>query len=136
MILFAFVVAPTAFRVLPGTEVAGQMIGPVLRVIHLFGIGAALALAGLAGALGRHVWLIGLPVLLAAAFAYSEFVVSAELAGVLPHDLGGPSPEEASARFATLHRLSMLIFTGVGFGAASLVIGHVAADRSATGRWG
>ena len=135
MILFAFVVAPTAFGVLPGADVAGQLIGPVLRSIHLFGIGAGIVLAGLALALRRPPWLVVLPIVLAAAFAYSEYVVTAELSGVLPHDLGDPSPEERAARFATLHRLSMVIFTAVGLGAAALVFGHVRADERAAGRW-
>jgi hypothetical protein len=136
MLLFAFVIAPTAFRVLPGAEVAGQMIGPVLRAIHLIGIAAGLSLALLAWALGRRRWLIVLPLLLAAAFAFSEFFVTAQIAGVLPHDLGGPGPEERAARFAALHRLSMIIYTVVGLGAAAVGAGHVHADRSGPGRWG
>lgn len=135
MILFAFVVAPTAFAVLPGGEAAGQVVGPVLRAIHLFGIAAGCALAGLALALGRRPWLWALPLALSAACAYSEFVITAEITGVLPHDLGGPSPEERAARFATLHRASMIIFTAVGLGAAALVFGHVQADASDRGRW-
>ncbi len=136
MILFAFVVAPTAFGVLPGAEVAGSLVGPVLRVIHLFGIGAGLVLAALAWRLQRAHWLRVLPLVLAAAFAYSEFVVTAEISGILPHESGGPSPEEQAARFAFLHQLSMVIFTAVGLGAAALVFGHVRADGGGAGRWG
>ncbi len=135
MILFAFVVAPTAFGVLPGADVAGSLVGPVLRAIHLFGIGAGLVLAGLAWLLGRPRWLIVLPLVLAAACAYSEFSVTAEISGVLPHESGGPSPEDRAARFALLHRLSMGIFTVVGLGAAALVFGHVRADRGGGGHW-
>jgi len=136
MLLFAFVVAPTAFRVLPGAEVAGQMIGPVLRAIHLIGIAAGLSLAMLAWGLGRRRWLILLPLLLAAACVFSEFVVTARIAQVLPHELGGAGTEEGAARFAALHRLSMLIYTAVGLGAAAVGAGHVHADRSGPGRWG
>ena len=136
MLLFAFAVAPTAFKVLPGAEVAGQVIGPVLRSLHLFGIAAGVILAVLALALRRQRWLIVLPILLAAASAYSEFVVTGEMSGVLPHDLGGPGPVERAARFAILHRLSMGLFTAVGLGAGALVIGHVRADRGGSGRWG
>jgi hypothetical protein len=135
MILFAFVVAPTAFAVLPGGESAGQVVGPVLRAIHLFGIAAGCVLAGLALGLGRRTWLWVLPLVLAAACAYSEFVITAEISGVLPHDLGGPSPAERAARFATLHRLSMILFTLVGLGAAALVFGHVHSDAGESGRW-
>lgn len=135
MVLFAFVVAPTAFGVLPGAELAGQLVGPVLRAIHLFGIGAGLVLAGVAAALGRPRWLIVAPLLLAGACAYSEFVVTAAMSGVLPHDAGGPTPEDHAARFAHLHRLSMVLFTAVGLGVAALVVGHVRADRGGSGRW-
>lgn len=134
-LLFAFSVAPTAFRVLPGAEMAGQMVGPVLRSLHLFGLVAGLVLAALAWALDRPRWLIALPLLLAAACAFSEFVVTAEISGVLPHELGGPGPEERAARFALLHRLSMAIFTLVGLGAAATAAGHVYADRDGPGRW-
>ena len=136
MLLFAFVVAPTAFRVLPGAELAGQMIGPVLTTIHLIGIAAGLALALLAWALGRRPWLIATPLLLAAACAFSEFFVTAQIAGVLPHELGGPGPAERAERFATLHRLSMVIFTAVGLGAGAIGVGHAHADRDGPGRWG
>jgi hypothetical protein len=122
--------------VLPGAELAGQMIGPVLRTIHLVGIFAGLALAVLAWALGRRPWLIVLPLVLAAACAFSEFFVTAQIAGVLPHELGGPGPEERAARFAMLHRLSMLIYTAVGLGAGAIGVGHVHVDRDGPGRWG
>ena len=65
--------------------------------------------------------LIVWPLVLAAACAYSEFAVTAEMSAVLPHDAGGPSPAEQAARFAFLHRLSMAIFTAVGLGAAAVV---------------
>lgn len=136
MLLFAFVVAPTAFRVLPGADVAGQLIGPVLRSIHLFGIGAGLALAAIAWGLDRSRWLILLPLLLAAACAFNEFYVTGQLSNVLPHEMGGPGPAERAARFASLHRLSMVVYTGIGLGAAATLIGHARADRDGTGRWG
>ena len=47
--LFAFVVAPTAFRVLSTPGDAGQLVGPVLRALHLYGLGAGAALG-----LGTH----------------------------------------------------------------------------------
>ncbi len=136
MILFAFVVAPTAFGVLPGAEVAGSLVGPVLRAIHLFGIAAGVVLAACAWQLDRARWLRFFPLVLAAASAYSEFVVTGEISGLLPHDAeAGRTPDQA-ARFAFLHQLSMVIFTGVGLGAAALVFGHVWADRTGSGRWG
>ena len=42
-LLFGGVVAPTAFRTLPSTEVAGLLIGPVLTWLHLYGAAAGIA---------------------------------------------------------------------------------------------
>ena len=44
--LFALVIAPTAFRELPSGEIAGQLVGPVLRVLHYYGIVALFLNAG------------------------------------------------------------------------------------------
>ena len=52
-VLFALVIAPTALRVLPGSQAAGQLIGPVLESLHLYGIAAGVALAGLSLLLRR-----------------------------------------------------------------------------------
>jgi len=38
LIFFAFVVAPIAFGVLPGTHMAGTVVGGTLRVLHLMGL--------------------------------------------------------------------------------------------------
>ena len=50
--MFALVVAPTAFGAL-SAEQAGQVVGPTLRTLHLYGLLAGLALAGIGFALGR-----------------------------------------------------------------------------------
>ncbi len=38
LIFFAFVLAPTAFHVLPNTELAASVVGPSLTVLHWMGI--------------------------------------------------------------------------------------------------
>ena len=38
LIFFAFVLAPTAFHILPTTELAGSIVGSCLRVLHLIGL--------------------------------------------------------------------------------------------------
>ena len=42
---FGVLVAPLAFRLLPTTEIAGKLIGPVLTALHLYGAAAGLGLA-------------------------------------------------------------------------------------------
>ena len=115
-ILFAFVVAPTAFRVLPGSEVAGQLVGPILDTLHLSGIGAGVALAVLAG-LGRQGSLrLGLPLLLAVICAVSQFGITAAIDAVRPEAFGPNANAEAAASFAQLHEWSRNLYglTGVG----------------------
>ena len=63
-LLFGAVVAPTAFRVLPSTEVAGSLVGPVLEALHLYGAAAGALLALVTVALGRGPLLIVLPLLM------------------------------------------------------------------------
>ena len=70
--LFALVIAPTAFRELPSGEIAGQLVGPVLRVLHYYGIVAGVSLFAIAFAL-RHVSItIALPLLLTALCVASQ----------------------------------------------------------------
>jgi uncharacterized membrane protein len=38
LVFFAFVLAPTAFRVLPTKELAGSIVGATLRELHLLGL--------------------------------------------------------------------------------------------------
>ena len=63
--LFSFSVATAAFQVLPSSELAGDLVGQVLRTVHLSSIAAGLGLAILARALGRGRLAVGLPLLLA-----------------------------------------------------------------------
>ena len=72
--LFALVVAPTAFRVLPSTEIAGTLVGPVLEALHLYGAAAGLLLALLAWRLGRGPLLCLLPLVLTVACLYLSLI--------------------------------------------------------------
>jgi hypothetical protein len=49
--LFALVIAPTAFRVLPSGDIAGALVSPVLRTLHLYGVLAGAVLFAIAFAL-------------------------------------------------------------------------------------
>jgi hypothetical protein len=129
-LLFALVVAPTAFRVLPSPEAAGSLVGPVLDVLHLYGAAAGLALAALALGLRRGPLRIALPLLMAAACLYSQFGVSAELAEIRHLAFGPQGSEAVAARFNALHRVSMEIYSGVLLAALALVGLHAASDVS------
>ncbi len=126
--LFAFVIAPTAFRVLPSTEVAGSFVGPILQTLHLFGTGAGLALVFLGWSLDRDRLLVLLPGALAVACLMSEFGLTASITDVLPHLLGPASGPDDAARFDLLHRMSRLLYGLVGAGLLVLVALHARAD--------
>ena len=55
---FALVVALAAFRVLPSSALAGQVVDAVYTPLQLYGVGAGIVLAGFASALRRSRWLV------------------------------------------------------------------------------
>lgn len=127
-LLFALVVAPTAFRVLPSTPVAGSLVGPVLDALHLYGAAAGLALAVLALLLRRGWLRIALPLAMSAACLISQFGVSAALAEIRDQAFGPGGSEMVAAHFTRLHRISMTIYSVVLLGALALVALHAASD--------
>lgn len=127
--LFSAIVAPTAFRVLPSAEVAGTLIGPTLRALHLFGAGAGLVLAVLAGVLGRGPRLIAIPLIMSALCLYTHFGVSAEISELRLLAFDPEGNAGSAARFHQLHRVSVGIFTGLGAAAVLLLVLHARADR-------
>jgi hypothetical protein len=58
----------------------------------------------------------------------SQFGVTAAISEVRPDSIGPDTAEDAAARFAALHRWSMLLFGLIGSGAIALVVMHVRAD--------
>lgn len=134
--LFGAVVAPTAFRVLPTTEMAGALVGPMLRALHLYGACAGVALALLARALGRGPLCVGLPFLLAALCLYSEFGITAEISEIRDLAFGPEGSAKASARFQSLHRRSVAVFASVGVGALVLLGLHARAESPPRGERG
>jgi hypothetical protein len=127
-VLFAFVVAPTAFRVLPTTQVGGQLVGPVLRALHLYGAGAGVALAALAWGLARSGVGLWIPLAMSALCLVSHFGVTAQIEAIRPLVFGPAGSPEIAARFQLLHRLSMGIYTAVGGAGFLLVAIHARAD--------
>lgn len=125
--LFAALVAPTAFRVLP-QELAGRMVSPILEALHIYATGAGVALAALAQGLGRSLLLRVLPLALAGVCLYSQFGLTSRIAEI--HDLafapeGNPT---ALVEWGELHAFSMTLFTAVWAGGLLLVGLHAHAD--------
>ncbi len=127
--LFSTIVAPTAFRVLPNTEIAGTVIGPTLKALHLFGAAAGLILALLARMLGRSPRLITIPLLMGALCLYSHFGVSAEMSELRALAFGPEGSPDSAVRFHQLHRVSVAIFLSLGIAAVTLLVLHARADQ-------
>lgn len=106
---FAFVVSRIAFKVLPG-NVAGDLAGALLAVLHLGGAVAALLCAGALMGLGRRGAVVALPVLLALVAVASELLLSPEIATLRPSTLGAANTEDTQTRFRLLHGLSLGLF--------------------------
>jgi len=128
--LFAFVVARTAFRVLPSTQIAGQLVAPVLASLHLYGAAAGIALAGLAWALARRGIAIWLPLAMSALCLVSHFGVTAQIEAIRDLAFGPEGTQEIALRFQHLHRLSMGLYTAVGLGGYALLWVHARADAA------
>ncbi len=127
-LLFGAVIAPTAFKVLPSTQLAGDLVGPVLMKLHLYGAFAGIALALVSKALGRGALLVAAPIALSALCLYSHFGVSAELAEIRGVSFGPDATAEIVARFGVLHRISLAVFIGVGISVTALIGFHARED--------
>lgn len=127
-LLFGAVIAPTAFSVLPTSELAGNLVGPILTKLHLYGALAGFLLALIARALGRGKLLIAAPLGLSALCLYSHFGVSAELDEIRELAFGPGGNTYMAARFSFLHSVSVGIFIGVGVAVTFLIGLHARAD--------
>ena len=117
---FAFVVSRIAFQVLPG-DVAGDLAGSLLTVLHFGGALAAFVVAGANTALGRRGIAVGLPVALGVICLASELLLSPEVAAVRPSTLGAANTEATQQRFRLLHGASLGLFMAVHLASAVLV---------------
>ncbi len=134
---FALVVALAAFRVLPTSELAGQVVDAVYTPLQLYGVGAGLLLAALARALRRSRWLQIHPIILSVLCFTSHFGITARLDELRDRAFGadGTVPEgAASAEFWQLHGASMGIHSLVILGAIALLVLHVRAEGRAPAR--
>lgn len=124
---FAFVVSRIAFQVLPG-DVAGDLAGSLLGILHFGGAGAAFVAAAAAAALGRRGLVVGLPVVLGLLCLGSEIWLSPEVAAVRPSTLGAASTMETQQRFQLVHRLSLGLFMAIHLASVVLLAFHARLD--------
>ena len=117
---FAFVVSRIAFRLLPG-DVAGDLAGVLLQVLHLGGASAALICAGALAGLGRRGLVLGFPILLAVVAVASELLLSPEIAALRPSALGPANTADTQASFRMLHGLSLGLFMLIHLASLGLV---------------
>ena len=111
-LLFALVVAPTAFRVLPIQAPRGRSWLRCSTRSICMGPPPEFALAALAVvACGAVTLRVALPLSMAAACLYTQFGVSAELAEIRPLVFGPEGTESVAARFNELHRVSVAIYS-------------------------
>ena len=128
-LLFAAVVAPAAFRVLPSRALAGALAGAVLPV--LFWTGAAVgvwAIILLRRPPARR-WALGLALLLAGASLGSQLVVGRAIARVRASVGAGfetlPTDDARRVTFGRLHALSVLLLGTGMLSAAGLVVHEI-----------
>lgn len=135
-ILFAAVVAPAAFAVLPSRTIAGALVGRVLPV--LFVAGLAVAAIGLVldratdGVLPRV--RRGTLVVVAVSCAIAQFVVAPRIAA-LRHEIGGPieqlSPTDPRrVAFGRLHGVSVAWLGLAMLGAGATIVCASLAPRT------
>lgn len=117
---FAFVVSRIAFQVLPG-NVAGDLAGSLLHILHLGGAGAALICAAAMVGLGRRGLVVAVPLLLALASVASELLLSPEIAALRPSALGEANTADTQSRFRLLHGLSLGLFMLIHLASIGLV---------------
>ena len=132
LIFFAFVLAPTAFRVLPSTHLAGSVVGATLNILHPMGeFCAAFFLAGtivlLRSASLRTRRLLGTEGVLVILMAAATFYVQTRIVPAMERDriaAGGdvdaaPHNNPARLDFERLHPISekvegAALFLGLG----------------------
>jgi hypothetical protein len=117
---FAFVVSRVAFRVLPG-NVAGDLAGSLLHVLHLGGAVAAVITAGALAALGRRGAVVLLPLALGLICVVSELGLSPAVASLRPSALAAANTEETQARFRLLHGISLGLFMTIHLASVCLL---------------
>jgi len=132
--LFALLVAPIAFQVLPTHAVAGDLVSPVLSALHRYGVLAGIALGVLSWLTRQGAIAIALSLVLALLCGISEYAVTPGIAAVEPRAFGEAMETEAAKRFSELHQTSRLLFGLVELGVLALIGLHARPDAPADAR--
>ncbi|MFL6211857.1 MAG: DUF4149 domain-containing protein [Pyrinomonadaceae bacterium] len=132
-VFFSFVVAPSAFAVLPARELAGNLVTRTLGIVNVAGFIISLlllasAFAGRATMKRRALWyeVIALAIVAMATFI-GHWVINARLLA-LRHAMGRPIDEVAASdplrvAFNSLHGYSVMVLTvGMIAGAVALLV--------------
>lgn len=128
LLLFGLVVAPAAFSVLPSPEMAGKLVGPVLRSLNHYGAVAGPVLALIAWMRSRGRVALALPLVLSVLCLASQLGITGAIEEIRPLAFGQPPDPAALARFGQLHAASVAIYGVVGVGALILVGVHARID--------
>jgi hypothetical protein len=128
LVLFAAVVAPAAFRVLPSSELAGRLVGEVLPAVQLYGAAAGIVLALAARVLRRGRVALLLPLLLGALGPVSLFGITPRIEEVRARAFAESPDPAARAAFGRLHAVSGALYAATLAGALALVVVHARAD--------
>lgn len=126
-LLFAAVVAPAAFRVLPSRALAGSLVGAVLPVLFWAGVFVgALAFLSLRQRAAKR-WALGAALLLASTSLGAELVVGREigrLRSAIGPDLEAvPASDPRRMAFGRLHGISVALL-GLGMLSAGALLVH------------
>jgi len=119
--LFALLIAPTAFQVLPTHAVAEDLVSPMLSALHRYGVLAGLALGVLSWLTRRGAVAVALSLVLALLCGVSEYAVTPGITAVEPRAFGEAMEPEAAKRFSDLHQTSRLLFGLVELGVLALI---------------
>ncbi|MES2179561.1 MAG: DUF4149 domain-containing protein [Gemmatimonadota bacterium] len=134
-VIVSAVVAPAAFAVLPSRTLAGALVGRVLPVLFWTGISLGIVTAMVARAVGAGWFGVGAAVVLAAACAVAQLVISPRIEAIRsaiggPVDALDPSDPRRQA-FGKLHGMSVL---WMGVGAVAALVSLVVLARFITSR--
>ena len=125
-LLFAAVVAPAAFRVLPSRALAGALAGAVLPVLFWTGAAVGVAAMVLLRRPPARRWAFGLAVLLVGASLGSQLVVGRAIARVRASAGSAfealPTDDPRRVTFGRLHALSVLLLGTGMLSAAGLLL--------------
>ncbi|CAG0979609.1 hypothetical protein MYXO_01776 [Myxococcaceae bacterium] len=131
LLLFSLVVAPTAFQVLPNSELAGKMVGPVLRSLYYYGALVGPVLAWIGWWRGRGAFSMGLPLILALLCLVAQFAITPAIEEIRDLAFAQPPDPEALRSFGRLHEAAIGTFTAIGLLSLGLVGVHAHADAKA-----